>query len=82
MTSSSVTICDPMPDSSPQQTPATETPKATPAYMAIHDAAVIQGEISYIDPATGYLCFTALFHQNRGNCCLSNCRHCPFGFVP
>jgi hypothetical protein len=25
--------------------------------------------------------FTAAFHQKRGSCCGSGCRHCPYGFA-
>lgn len=25
-----------------------------------------------------YLIFTAVFHQKRGFCCNSDCRHCPY----
>ena len=53
-----------------------------PAYQPLHDAAVARGETHYIDPDSGFLVFTALFHQQRGTCCLSACRHCPYGFIP
>jgi len=33
----------------------------------------------YIDPQTGYNVFTAYAHKQRGKCCGSACRHCPFG---
>ena len=26
----------------------------------------------------GYLVFTEAYHKNRGVCCGSGCRHCPF----
>ena len=26
-----------------------------------------------------YLVFTAQYHLNRGECCGSGCRHCPYG---
>ena len=25
-----------------------------------------------------YLVFTAAYHLKRGNCCKSDCRHCPY----
>jgi hypothetical protein len=28
----------------------------------------------------GLMVFTAKYHLNRGFCCESGCRHCPFGF--
>ncbi|WII70816.1 DUF5522 domain-containing protein [Bdellovibrio sp. 22V] len=46
----------------------------------LHRKAVERGEESYIDPETGYLVFTELFHKRRGHCCESGCRHCPYGF--
>ena len=32
----------------------------------------------YIDEMTGFSVFTALYLRNRGYCCGSGCRHCPF----
>lgn len=29
----------------------------------------------------GRVVFTAQYHLNRGYCCKSGCRHCPYGFV-
>jgi len=45
----------------------------------LHRCAVERGEISYTDPATGYTVFTQLFMIERGWCCGSGCRHCPYG---
>ena len=28
----------------------------------------------------GFLVFTATYHKERGYCCKSGCRHCPYGF--
>ena len=28
----------------------------------------------------GYVVFTEHYHQQRGYCCRSGCRHCPYGF--
>lgn len=30
----------------------------------------------------GYLVFTEQYHQKRGCCCQSGCRHCPYEFHP
>ena len=30
------------------------------------------------DPATGLWCFTAAYLWDRGTCCDSGCRHCPY----
>ena len=43
-----------------------------------HDAAVAAGAPSYPDPATGYHVFTADYLLDRGYCCGSGCRHCPY----
>jgi len=45
----------------------------------IHRQAVAQGQRHYIDPETGYTVFTQLFMIDRGWCCGSGCRHCPYG---
>ncbi|MGI9579466.1 MAG: DUF5522 domain-containing protein [Microthrixaceae bacterium] len=45
---------------------------------AAHRAAVNAGSDTYVDPATGLVVFTAAFLANRGECCDSACRHCPF----
>lgn len=44
----------------------------------LHDAAVVEGKETYIDPTTGYMVLTRLAHERRGDCCGSACRHCPF----
>ena len=46
--------------------------------MSRHSRAVSAGEPCYVDPATGLSVFTAAFHAERGSCCNSGCRHCPF----
>ena len=46
----------------------------------LHDDACTRGEPSYIDPRTGYLVFTAVGLTQRGGCCGSACRHCPFDY--
>lgn len=43
-----------------------------------HAAAVAGGEPGYVDPDTGYFVFTAVELLERGPCCESGCRHCPF----
>ncbi|XP_029110829.1 uncharacterized protein C1orf53-like isoform X2 [Scleropages formosus] len=35
----------------------------------------------YTDPVTGYKVFTEFAHLQRGKCCGSGCRHCPYGQV-
>jgi hypothetical protein len=43
-----------------------------------HDAAMAAGEPGYRDPASGLFVFTARFLADRGYCCDSGCRHCPY----
>jgi hypothetical protein len=45
---------------------------------ARHASAVAAGEPCYVDPGTGLMVFTAAFLADRGYCCDSGCRHCPF----
>jgi diphthamide synthase (EF-2-diphthine--ammonia ligase) len=47
-------------------------------FSQAHDLACEQGELSYIDPETGYNVFTKIAHKRRGKCCGSGCRHCPY----
>ena len=46
--------------------------------MASHAAAVAAGSPSYRDPVSGYQVFTAAFLADRGSCCETGCRHCPY----
>ena len=46
--------------------------------MAAHDAAVARGDKTYTDPASGLLVLTRRAHLERGTCCSSGCRHCPY----
>ncbi|OWK08629.1 hypothetical protein Celaphus_00011273, partial [Cervus elaphus hippelaphus] len=39
------------------------------------------GQLNYVDPATGCVVFTRLAHLQRGQCCGSACRHCPYGQI-
>lgn len=56
-------------------------PPDAPGYAAAivaHETAVRAGEPGYLDPATGAFVFTAAFLADRGTCCGSGCRHCPY----
>ena len=46
--------------------------------VAAHDAAVRASEMSYRDPATGLIVLTVSAHLERGTCCHSGCRPCPY----
>lgn len=48
------------------------------AVMGAHDAAVVAGRSSYLDPSTRLTVFTARFLADRNYCCGSGCRHCPY----
>jgi hypothetical protein len=52
-----------------------------PYYAVIldrHRDAMARGRHAYADPATGYFVFTAQYLWDRGLCCDTGCRHCPF----
>jgi hypothetical protein len=46
--------------------------------IAAHEAAVRAGAPSYRDPATGLCVLSVATHLERGTCCASGCRHCPY----
>jgi len=46
--------------------------------MQRHALAIATGRPTYSDPLTGFTVFTARFLADRGWCCESGCRHCPF----
>jgi Family of unknown function (DUF5522)/Cobalamin adenosyltransferase len=46
----------------------------------LHANACRAGSTTYIDPETGFTCFTEIVHLKRGVCCGSQCRHCPYGW--
>ncbi|MEQ8717948.1 MAG: DUF5522 domain-containing protein [Acidimicrobiales bacterium] len=43
-----------------------------------HRRAVDAGEPGYIDPQTGLFVMTAAYLLDRGACCDTGCRHCPW----
>ena len=44
-----------------------------------HRSAIDAGEPGYSDPETGNFVFTVVSLLDRGYCCGSGCRHCPYG---
>ena len=46
--------------------------------FAIHLAALEANEGGYRDPNSGAFVFTAAALADRGYCCMSGCRHCPY----
>jgi diphthamide synthase (EF-2-diphthine--ammonia ligase) len=47
-------------------------------FAELHKSVCERGELTYTDPATGYSVFTEIAHKQRGKCCGSGCRHCPY----
>lgn len=46
--------------------------------LAAHAGAMTAGDSHYLDPSTGLAVFTAAYLVQRGTCCGSGCRHCPY----
>ncbi|XP_046712729.1 uncharacterized protein C1orf53 homolog isoform X1 [Silurus meridionalis] len=47
----------------------------------LHKDACEAGKTTYTDPVSGYMVFTEVAHKERGRCCGSACRHCPYGQI-
>ncbi|XP_062973415.1 uncharacterized protein C1orf53 homolog [Elgaria multicarinata webbii] len=47
--------------------------------VQLHEEACAAGQHTYVDPVTCYLVLTKVAHLQRGHCCGSSCRHCPYG---
>mmetsp|Transcript_16631 Transcript_16631/g.36163 ORF Transcript_16631/g.36163 Transcript_16631/m.36163 type:complete len:760 (+) Transcript_16631:55-2334(+) len=47
-------------------------------WMRMHEEACGRGEKFYVDERSGFRVFTRVAHEERGKCCGSGCRHCPF----
>ncbi len=63
---------EPHPDRLPEDHPARA------AVLAAHGAALTSGAPGYIDPVTGLWVMTAGYLADRGTCCNTLCRHCPY----
>jgi Family of unknown function (DUF5522) len=48
------------------------------AAIDAHEEAVAAGQAGYTDPGSGMFVMTARYHWERGSCCESGCRHCPY----
>jgi hypothetical protein len=59
----------------PRVPAVTELP---PHVVRAHEEAVARGDDGYLDPDTGLFVMTATFLAERGFCCGSGCRHCPY----
>ncbi len=55
-------------------------PELPPEIQQAHQKACERKEAMYQDPKTGYMVMTEVFLKDRGYCCKSGCRHCPWGF--
>ncbi|CAH6787711.1 uncharacterized protein C1orf53 homolog [Phodopus roborovskii] len=69
------------PEGEPRRRASRELTAAELLIAGLHRAACAAGQLSYVDPATGYVVFTRLAHLQRGSCCGFACRHCPYGQV-
>ncbi|WP_347341862.1 DUF5522 domain-containing protein [Microvenator marinus] len=57
---------------------AKPTLKPTPKALEAHIQACIREEAMYEDPESGLWVLTSVYLRNRGKCCGSGCRHCPW----
>jgi len=57
-------------------------PKREPPWRSAHDDAESLGNEGYFDPQTGLFVMTTRYLIERGTCCESRCRHCPYGLSP
>lgn len=48
------------------------------AIVRLHREAMERGEPGYRDPSSKLFVFSAKFLADRGYCCNSGCRHCPY----
>jgi hypothetical protein len=55
-----------------------DDPSIPQAAQVAHALAVAQGSGHYRDPLSGMTVLTTLFLSQRGRCCGSGCRHCPY----
>ena len=46
--------------------------------LAAHAEAMARDEPGYLDPGTGLFVLTAAYLRERGACCETGCRHCPY----
>lgn len=51
---------------------------ARAAILAAHARAMKDGRSMYADPETGLSVLTARYLAERGHCCGTGCRHCPY----
>ncbi len=49
-----------------------------PRILAAHAEALTGDEPGYLDPTSGLFVLTAAYLAERGTCCETGCRHCPY----
>ena len=47
----------------------------------LHQAACKRKQNGYSDPETGFFVLTEYYLAQRGHCCGSGCRHCPYDAI-
>ncbi|XP_037681027.1 uncharacterized protein C1orf53 homolog [Choloepus didactylus] len=67
------------PEDAVRRSASEELTEAELRIAELHSAACAAGQLNYVDPATGFVVLTQLAHLQRGECCGSACRHCPYG---
>ncbi|XP_077391391.1 uncharacterized protein C1orf53 homolog [Festucalex cinctus] len=65
----------------PQQARRTQLTEEELLIHKFHTEACQAKKQTYVDPSSGYKVFTEYAHLQRGKCCGSACRHCPYGQV-
>ncbi|KAJ8376181.1 hypothetical protein SKAU_G00067610 [Synaphobranchus kaupii] len=65
-------------DAGPKERQLTENEKEI---AKLHEEACEAKQRMYRDPTTGNKVFTKFAHLQRGKCCGSACRHCPYGQI-
>ena len=63
---------EPHPDRLPLDRPDRE------AILRAHQSALDLGQPGYLDPTSGLFVMTAALLKERGRCCATGCRHCPW----
>ncbi|XP_007939276.1 uncharacterized protein C1orf53 homolog [Orycteropus afer afer] len=69
------------PEGAARSSASEELTAAERRILELHTTACAAGQLTYVDPATGYVVLTQLAHLQRGECCGSACRHCSYGQV-
>jgi hypothetical protein len=54
------------------------TDSPSPHALERHKKACEAGEPGYVDPDSGLFVMTSVYLRERGYCCGSGCRHCPY----